>query len=86
MCLQENLVRCDSNLWTLLQDTNLCPDIEIRIQLAPSTILPCSNASYFKYLLQNLSLSMESISFGDGSYRAMVDHRMATGNPLVVPF
>jgi len=31
---------------------------------------------------------MESISFGDGSYmyRAMVDARMATGNPLVIPF
>lgn len=67
-------------------DTNLCPDIEIRIQLAPSTILPSSNASFFRYLLQNLSLSMESISFGDGSYRAMVDARMATGNPLVIPF
>ncbi|DBA68514.1 TPA: hypothetical protein ACH3X2_001184 [Trebouxia sp. C0005] len=67
-------------------DTNLCPDIEIRIQLAPTTILPSSNASYFKYLLQNLSLSMESISFGDGSYRAMVDVRMSTGNPLVIPF
>ncbi len=70
----------------LVQDTNLCPDIEIRIQLAPTTILPSSNASYFKYLLQNLSLSMESISFGDGSYRAMVDARMSTGNPLVIPF
>ncbi len=67
-------------------DTNLMPDIEIRIQLAPSTILPSSNASFFRYLLQNLSLSMESISFGDGSYRAMVDARMSTNNPLVIPF
>ncbi len=66
-------------------DTNLCPDIEIRIQLAPTTILPSSNASYYNYLLQNLSLSMESTSFGDGSYKAMVDARMATGNPLVIP-
>ena len=52
-------------------DTNLMPDIEIRIQLAPSTILPSSNASFFRYLLQNLSLSMESISFGDGSYHSV---------------
>ncbi len=29
---------------------------------------------------------MESISFGDGSYRAMVDARMSTNNPLVIPF
>ena len=45
-------------------DTNLCPDIEIRLQLAPSTILPSSNANYFKYLLQNLSLSMETAVTG----------------------
>lgn len=62
------------------------PDIEIRIMFAPNSILASQNTVATKYLLKNISLSVESISFGDGSYRAMVDARMSTGEPLMVPF
>lgn len=67
-------------------DTNILPDIEIRILLAPNAILASDQVSASAYQLQNLSFSCESISFGDGSYRAMVDSRMASGEPLLVPF
>lgn len=67
-------------------DTNLCPDIEIRMMFSPNTVLSTTNTAAIRYELKNLSFSVESISFGDGSYRAMVDSRMATGEPLMVPF
>jgi hypothetical protein len=67
-------------------DTNILPDIEIRMLLAPNTIIPQAKAARIKYQLKNLSFSVESISFGDGSYRAIVDSRMAEGTPLLVPF
>lgn len=62
------------------------PDIEIRIMLAPSTIIPAQDALAIKYLLKGLSLSIESLSFGDGMYRAMVDERLGKDVPLVIPF
>lgn len=71
---------------TSLQDTNLCPDIEIRMMLAPNTVLASTNTAVSRYTLKNFSFSVESISFGDGSYRAMVDSRMASGDPLLIPF
>lgn len=67
-------------------DTNLMPDIEIRILLAPNAILPSGNTQAISYELKNFSITVESISFGDGSYRAMVDARMASGQPLMIPF
>lgn len=67
-------------------DTNICPDIEIRISLAPNAVLPTQLTNAAKYAIQNLSMTCESISFGDGSYRAMVDARMSTGSPLMIPF
>jgi hypothetical protein len=67
-------------------DTNILPDIEIRMLLAPNSVIPASTAARIKYQLKNLSFSVESISFGDGSYRAIVDSRMAEGTPLLVPF
>ncbi len=48
-------------------------DIEIRMMLAPGTIIPSDDASNVKYTLKGFSLQVESVSFGDGSYRAMVD-------------
>lgn len=54
--------------------------------LAPSAVCPAQNAGAIKYLLKGLSLSVESLSFGDGSYRAMVDERMSNSIPLVIPF
>ncbi len=67
-------------------DTNILPDIEIRMLLAPNSILCTDKAGSVQYRLSQLSFSCESISFGDGSYRAMVDSRMASGEPLLVPF
>ena len=67
-------------------DTNILPDIEFRIMLAPNTVLMTDTVGAVKYEMTDVSLSCESISFGDGSYRAMVDARMSTGEPLLVPF
>lgn len=69
-----------------LQDTNILPDIEIRIMLAPNTVLVSEARDQTKYEICDVNLTAESISFGDGSYRAMVDARMSTGEPLLVPF
>jgi len=62
------------------------PDIEIRMMLAPGTVILSDDASTTKYSIKGVSLQVESVSFGDGSYRAMVDQRMATRQPLMVPF
>lgn len=67
-------------------DTNILPDIELRILLAPNAVIPQARNGAISYELTGLSLTCESISFGDGSYRAIVDSRMATGDPLLVPF
>ena len=66
-------------------DTNICPDIQISISLAPDSVLAATHSGAV-YQMRNLSLTVESISFGDGSYRAMVDARMAGDDPLLVPF
>lgn len=66
-------------------DTNILPDIEIRMMLAPGTIIASDDASNVRYTLKGFSLQVESVSFGDGSYRPMVDQRMATRKPLMVP-
>ena len=68
-------------------DTNLLPDIEIRITLASSVVLECATAATAAtFLVQTNSMTFETIAFGDDSYRQMVDARLASGEPIVVPF
>ena len=67
-------------------DINILPDIEIRLLLAPNSVVSTDQVGQVIYQLQNLSISCESISFGDGSYRAMDDSRMASGEPLLITF
>lgn len=38
------------------------------------------------YAVTNLYMAMETISFGDESYRRMLDSRLSTGDPIIVPF
>ena len=54
--------------------------------LAPDSLLPAQQVGFQKYRLRNFSMSVESISFGNGSYQAMVNARMASNDPLLVPF
>jgi len=54
--------------------------------LAPGTVIPSDDASNTRYSLKGVSIQVESVSFGDGSYRAMVDQRTATRQPLMVPY
>ena len=54
--------------------------------LAPRTVLLFDYISNMRYLLKDFTLQVESVTFGDGSYRAMVDQRMATRDPVMAPF
>lgn len=68
-------------------DTNLYPDIEIRITLARDTVLqltPGMTDATYSVCLPNLI--METIAFGDNTYESMVEARLSTGEPIVVPF
>ncbi len=56
------------------------------MMLAPGTVIPSDDASNTRYSLKGVSIQVESVSFGDGSYRAMVDQRTATRQPLMVPY
>ena len=82
-------------------DTNLLPDVEIRITLNNPNVLTVDNPLTYttgtpatstisftnpQYMLQNVYLAMETISFGDDSYRRMLDARLASGDPIIVPF
>lgn len=79
-------------------DTNLLPDVEIRITLASPYVLTVSSGvagtpaaavqtvTSPNFNWANNSLTFEVISFGDDGYRQMVDSRLASGEPIVVPF
>ncbi|CAL8468231.1 g7770 [Coccomyxa elongata] len=80
-------------------DTNLLPDVEIRLTLNSPYVLvnnlPANQTgppvityanSVGNYAVTNLYMAMETISFGDDSYRRMLDSRLATGDPIIVPF
>jgi hypothetical protein len=74
-------------------DTNLLPDVEIRITLNSKGILVnngvgtgVTGITAGDFQVTNLYLAMEVISFGDDSYRRMLDSRLSTGDPIIVPF
>jgi hypothetical protein len=68
-------------------DTNLLPDVEIRLTLASNSVIAStSNALTTSFNWRQPRLHMETISFGDSTYEAMVEARLSTGEPIVVPF
>lgn len=92
-------------------DTNLLPDVEIRITWNQGTVLNgglwrtqlthnnTANAGkdgvYYQamsapaigsFSVSNIKADFETIAFGDNSYRLMLDDRLATGEPIIVPF
>ncbi len=66
-------------------DTNLLPEVTINFTIASPTVIGASDIGRVDWNLQNVSLSFESINFGDGVYRSLVDQRLASGD-LVLPF
>lgn len=69
-------------------DTNLLPDVTIQITLAPPTVFGNQSAATAAggYSLSNIKLYAELVKFGDGAYEKMVEARLSTGQPIVVPF
>ncbi len=68
-------------------DTNLMPDVEIRLTVARDTVLitpPNTTAASIK--MSGPNMTMETISFGDNTYEQMVEARLSTGEPIVIPF
>lgn len=66
-------------------DTNLLPEVTISFTIAPKACVQASRLGDITWQIQNASLNMESVNFGDGVYRSLVDQRLATGD-LVLPF
>ena len=68
-------------------DTNLLPDIEIRITWARNNVLlqppNCASAAMQIYYP---NMTMETIGFADNTYESMVEARLSTNDPIVVPF
>ena len=70
-------------------DTNLLPDVTVQITLAPATVFEnnaYATVSGGTYSLSNIKMYMELVKFGDAAYEKMVEARLATGQPIVVPF
>ena len=70
-------------------DTNLLPDVTVQITLAPATVFENDTGATPQggtYSLSNIKMYMELVKFGDAAYEKMVEARLATGQPIVVPF
>ena len=68
-------------------DTNLLPDIEIRITWARNNVLlltPGVASAALQVYYPNMT--METIGFADNTYESMVEARLSTNDPIVVPF
>ena len=68
-------------------DTNLMPDIEIRITWARNNVLlltPGVQSAAMQVFYPNMT--METIGFADNTYESMVEARLSTNDPIVVPF
>jgi hypothetical protein len=84
-CMLRNYLGLMGGTYFRLLDTNLLPEVTVSFTIGPQWVIPCSDVSRVSWTLQNVSLSFESLNFGDGVYRSMVDQRLATGD-LVLPF
>jgi hypothetical protein len=84
-CMLRNYLGLMGGTYFRLLDTNLLPEVTVSFTLGPQWVIPCSDISRVSWTIQNVSLSFESLNFGDGVYRSMVDQRLATGD-LVLPF
>lgn len=71
-------------------DTNLLPDVEIRITLASNNVFAplgmTAGSVTWSYAWLDPVIQVETISFGDSTYEQMVEARLSTGEPIVVPF
>lgn len=68
-------------------DTNLLPDIEVRITWARNNVLllpPGVQSAAMQVFYPNMT--METIGFADNTYESMVEARLSTNDPIVVPF
>jgi hypothetical protein len=68
-------------------DTNLLPDIEIRITWARNNVLLQTPGSASAAMnIYGPNMTMETIGFADNTYESMVEARLSTNDPIVVPF
>lgn len=84
-CLLRNYLGLMGGTYFRLLDTNLLPEVTVSFTIGPTHVISCSDINRVSWTLENCSLSFESLNFGDGVYRSMVDQRLATGD-LVLPF
>lgn len=68
-----------------LLDTNLLPDVIVSFQLGQKEICPSSAPGSTSWTISDASLRFETLSFGDGVYRALIDRRLSAG-PITYPF
>ncbi len=87
--------RCGKSMWLgvlggqymRFLDTNLYPDIEIRLTIARDTVLQLTpGVTDANFTISYPNMTMETIAFGDNTYESMVEARLSTGEPIVVPF
>lgn len=66
-------------------DTNILPEVTVYYQIAPKQVVGSTSITNLDWQMNNVTLSFESVNFGDGTYRALVDRRLATSD-IVIPF
>jgi hypothetical protein len=73
-------------------DTAVLGPVEIRIRLAPATILygtdysATSRPTAFNYKLTNMYMIMDTVTFTDDFYRALLAKRLQDGNVITIPY
>lgn len=66
-------------------DTNILPEATVYFQLAPKHVVCATNVTTLNWNIDRVTLNMESVNFGDGTYRALIDRRLAVSD-IVIPF
>ena len=67
-------------------DTSICGQTSISIRLAPATVVPTIGATAGTYSLNSVVAHMDVLSLDDGVLYGLVQQRLASGNPIMIPF
>ena len=67
-------------------DTSILGQVQLQIRLAPASVISSIAAQNGTYTLQNVSASVDVLSLEDGVFYNLIQQRLASGTPILMPF
>ena len=64
-CLLRNYLGLMGGTYFRLLDTNLLPEVTVSFTIGPQQVIQCTDLSRVSWTLENVSLSFESLNFGE---------------------